>query len=269
MIIALTLSCFAAQAKLQPSPADSLKIRNLGIKVYIALLNRKPSKTELLSAISRFRLFENKEKGTRELIRTLIADPDFSNGLFDLFRYEYLQGTDYEDINTQISDYKLLLTIKTQSDFADIFKFELDRLIRLRNARAEFFDNKINYNKFQMVFFDNKMFDEINMGDNNFVTATFNYLLSRNPTKYELEEGKKLYNNQYGVLFCKAGTNRSDYLNILFESAAWQEGTIRFWYNKLLNRNPTIEEISDLMKYSKEVSEIIETILLKPEFINR
>jgi hypothetical protein len=252
-------------------PIDTIRLRNFTIKAYISLLNRKPEKTEIQAAVTRYKLYTQPERGKLELVRSLVKSQEFGKGLFDLFRYEFLQGTDPDEIETQIADYRLLLSIKTQEDFADIFQKELDRFVSLKNATSDYNNGIISYNEFQKRFFDNKFYDDINMGDNNFVTSTFNYLFYRNPTKYELEEGRKMYNGQFGILFSHSGFSKSDYLKLLFESSSWKEGNIRFWFGKLINRNPTHQELYQMMNSQKEfsLSALIEYITQKPEFAGK
>lgn len=250
------------------SESDTLRMRNFVVKAYISLLNRKPDKTELQSATNRYQLFSNPENGKKELIKDLLRFPEFSKSLFDLFRYDYLQGTDPDEIENQIANHKLLLSIKTQEKFADIFQKELDGFMALQSAESDFHSGKINYRNFLRIFFENKFFDEINMGDHNYVVSTFNYLLFRNPTAYELEQGKLMVNNQAGVLFTVQGESKSDYLNIIFNSDAWKEGQVRFWFNKLLNRNPTHDELSNMTTLlpGNSPEMLIEQIILNPEF---
>jgi hypothetical protein len=262
VLFVLVAATVAAHGAGTPT-TDTIKIRNFVVKTYISLLNRKPDKAEIQSVITKYSLFNELQKGQELLVRDLLKSKEFSHSVFDLFKNEFLQGVDVDEINTQITDYRFLLTIKTQSDFADIFQYELNRFLELRGAEDQYIAGKIKYNDFQKTFFNNKFFDDINMGDNNFVIACFNYLFYRNPTKYELEEGKKLYNNQFGVMFCKPGSSKIDFLEILFKSNEWKVGNIRFWFNKLLNRNPTHDELVDLIRYAGDPAQLIERIILK------
>ena len=77
-----------------------------------------------------------------------------------------------------------------------------------------------------------------------------------------------MVNNQAGVLFTVQGGSKSDYLNIIFNSDAWKEGQVRFWFNKLLTRNPTHDELSNMTTLlpGNSPEMLIEQIILNPEF---
>ena len=103
------------------------------------------------------------------------------------------------------------------------------------------------------------------MGAHNYVVSTFNYLFFRNPTIQEQTEGEKFINGDFGVLFFKTGNSKNDYLDVLFASEQYKEGQIRYWFKRLLNRDPSAAEQIELMNCPSKtnIKMIIKKILSK------
>ena len=159
--------------------------------------------------------------------------------------------------------------IKTLAAHFFYFRENYLKLERLVHVEDDLAKGKITISDAQKCFFNNKFYDEANMGPVNYVTSTFDYLLLRLPTKYELESGRKMVINNHSSLFFVEGNNKDDYLNILFSSKPYIEGQVRYWYNKLLGREPTfIEGVQYLQqKETFSIEKLIEQILLSDDFV--
>jgi hypothetical protein len=144
----------------------------------------------------------------------------------------------------------------------------LIHLKELRDVQDDLSAGQISLSDAHKRFFNNKFYNDINMGPDNYVISTFNYLFYRNPTKYELEQGKKMINGQEGALFFKSGGSKDDYLDILFASVAYQEGQVRYWYSALLNREPSSAEILPYLDSQKPINiiRLIRNIILTDEY---
>ena len=258
---------FSLETPAWASISDSLKIKSFVIKSGIILTNSKPSKVQIASICAKFNLYRDFENGSSRYLDTLISSPAFSQNIYDRYRLEYLQGVSAWEISDEIDQYRILVAKNRSSDLFDLFTSMIDKLTKLNTAREDYSAGRIDIPELQKRFFDNKFYDDINMGSNNFVVSTFNYLFFRNPTKAELAAGRKMIEAEYARILIKNGNSKQQYLDIIFSSKAYVEGQIRYWYNLLLNREPTIDEILGYSSKPFDVKALIKTILLKKEFI--
>lgn len=245
---------------------DSLKVKNFVVKSSIILANTKPGKSEVKAICAKFNLYNNFESGASHFLDTLIKSEAFSQNIFDRYRYEYLQGVTAWQVSDEIDQYEALLPNKSLSDFTDMFKSIINKLTKITLAQKKLAEDSIGISDVQRDFLDNKFYDDINMGANNFVISTFNYLLFRNPTKAELAAAKNMINGENSMLFFNTGNSKDDYLKIMFSSPLYKEGQIRYWYSQLLNREPTTSELFDACSNFLDIKKLIKTILMKREF---
>ncbi|MFN8287493.1 MAG: hypothetical protein U0V74_12095 [Chitinophagales bacterium] len=266
-IVLLFSICFKGSSALSLSPADSMKTKTFVIRCYIQLLNSKPSQKHVEQICGSFNLFSSFQQNKARFIDSLINSPEFYHSLCELYRNEYLQGATMQQIYQGITDYKVLLAIQTQSDFHDQFSANLDKLNKLIATEHDLLSGEIDIPHAQMRFLNNRLYDDLNMGTENMVYSAFNYLLFRAPTAYELQEGEKMVEGRPGVVLLKKGASKEDYLEVLFGSTAYKEGTIRYWYNKLLNREPNEQETYNLLtQHNFSIKSLIKELILNPEF---
>ncbi len=77
------------------------------------------------------------------------------------------------------------------------------------------------------------------------------HLLMRHPTKAEITEAKKMISGYSGYLLNKNGIGRESFFNILFNSDAYKESQVRYWFSHYFNREPTQEEILHYLQSQK------------------
>jgi hypothetical protein len=245
---------------------DTLTVKNFIIKSHIILLNRKPSPPEVFALIRKYDLIETPSNKTK-YIQSLFSDPSFAQGIFEIFSNDFLEGVDNDLIIKTIGEYNFLLHEESQAAFQDIFDSTLQKTIRLRDAVEQLRKNEITISQLQYRCMDNKFYDEKNMGEDNFVISTFLYLFCRNPTSYELKEGKKMVTHNTGVLFNETGFSKENYLNILYECDEYVEGQVTYWYQRILNRQPTREElINEVYVNKNKLKKIIAELLFRKDF---
>jgi hypothetical protein len=261
--IILLASIFSLQLM---GATDTLVVKNFIIKSQIILLNRKPPPAEIFAAIKEYDIIKTPANKIK-YIEWLFADSLFAQSIYDIYVNEYLQGVDDDLVTLAIFDDKKLLSKKSEFVFYDVFNGELKKILRFKSAPEQLGRNEITISQLQQMCIDNKFYDDKNMGPDNFVNSTFMYLFSRNPTRYELEEGKKMFDHQAGVLFHENGFSKEDYLNILFGSAEYKEGQVRYWYQRILNRNPKQAELIDEVYTNNfDLRKTISGLLLRKEF---
>lgn len=251
------------------SQNDTLRVKKYVEKSSILLLNTKPNSDDIQALCAAFSLYDSFSSNRKLLIDSFIRSPQFAKSLFDQFRSEYLQGVDFDQLYEEMTDLKNVQAIKTLSAHFFYFRENYLKLSTLVQVEDNLRNRKITISDAQKCFFDNKFYDEANMGPVNYVSSSFNYLLLRLPTKYELESGRKMVTNNHSSLFMMEGNNKEDYLNILFSSGAYTEGQVRYWYSKLLGREPSLAEETPYLQQKNKfnIESLIRDIMLSNDFM--
>ena len=117
---------------------------------------------------------------------------------------------------------------------------------------------------------NNILYDELNMGSFNYVVSIYQNFLHRYPTEYELENGIIMVDGEQSICFEQNGDSKNDFNSLFFEHNGYYEGQIISIYNKLLFRDPTTLEISELIqsfKQNKDYQSLQKRILTTDEFL--
>ena len=117
---------------------------------------------------------------------------------------------------------------------------------------------------------NNVLYDELNMGSFNYVVSIYQNFLHRYPTEYELENGIIMVDGEQSICFEQNGDSKNDFNSLFFDHNGYYEGQIVSVYNKLLFRDPTTLEISQLIqsfKTNKDYQELQKTLLITDEFL--
>lgn len=255
------------------SAVTTLQIQNYINKSYIDLLGREPSDTELDTQTS---LLKNNGLGdnAREiLLNNLINTDEYYIRFFDIYRRSYLNGV----LESQIEE--LILTLEflyeqyendpdpTLQVIAQLLLVELEKMDDLQNATEDYQSGAINVNEFMARMINNEVYNEINMGSENFVVAAFNNLFKRNPTAAELQRGITMVDGQPAQLLLQDGTNKDDFVNIVTSNLEFYEGLTFDIYNTLLARDPSSEEMdaSTLSLNANSDYQMVQKMVMKSE----
>ena len=138
----------------------------------------------------------------------------------------------------------------------------------LLNAKAQLTAREIDISEFMHRFLFNSIYDEINMGSENFVISCFENLLKRQPTERELEAGKALYDGYPALLLRKDGNNKKDLIRIVSSVDEFYQGIAIDWYRILLVREPSSLEMVEGLETVKNdgIAEIQIAIILSQEY---
>jgi hypothetical protein len=247
---------------------DSMKVRHFIIKSFITLTNSKPAREQIPQICRRFNLYQDFDAGASQLLDSLLQTEAFSQCIFDRFRYEYLQGASLAEIYNELEEFKANLNDSSyRSQYTKLKDYE-NRLSKVATAATDLKNGSIDIPEMQRRFFDNIIYQEINMGPDNFINSTFNHLFFRNPTAAELKDAKEMYKGNRTWFFFKTGEGHpsDDYLQALISSSAYWEGQVRYWYRILLNRDATVQEMLTGCSGPRNVKALIKDILRKREF---
>jgi hypothetical protein len=164
--------------------------------------------------------------------------------LYEDARADYLDGLDTNQIQQDYLVYVNLLN-SVSPDLKEILEVEIARLEQLLEIETMLKSGDIGTTDLHKRMVDNLYYDEINMGTENFVVATFQNFLFRYPTDDELENSSLMIEGSNGVLFLKAGFSKKDFIDIFFSSQSYFEGQVLTLFRKHLFRDPNTAEMFD------------------------
>lgn len=239
-------------------------------KTYISLLGRKPTETEYLSARQKLASYELKISDREAFVDEVLAKPEYYRRMYDLARAEYLNNSDSLEMQTFIDVFNQFLSDTSYQALWPAIQQERDKLINLKNAPVDFANGVIDIKGVYKRIVNNYIYDQINMGTENFVVSMFQHFMYRYPTLQELEDGKKMVDGFYSYLFYQEGNTKDDFIRIFFDSDAFYEGRVRDLYKRYLFREATVLELkqgANLYKSTNNYKALQKTILISDEFV--
>ena len=239
-------------------------------KLYISLLGREPSTNEFNSAIDL--LGEQLIEQDRILLVSQIqSDPNYFKNQIDIFRQDYLNGIDTAQIRDDyILPYENELENVVNPFFYEEIEKELNSLYLLYDIYADINLNNIDVIEVHRRIVNNPIYDDINMGTENYVVSMSQNFLHRYPTNAELESATAMVDGEQSYCFGGNGNSKNDFNELFFSHDGYFEGQVITNFNKLLYRNPNTNESSEiaiLYKNSRDFKELQKSILISNEFI--
>lgn len=214
-------------------------------RLYITLLGAKPTNQQLQSALTKINQDPNDVNIRKDLVNEVIATLGYYPKIWEDARGDLLDGIDSLTIHNEyqqaVSNYNTSTGNSRQYWYNQMTRLEAILWIPQELA-ADQIDMPIMHRRSS----DNPIYDDINMGTENFVVSVFQNFFFRYPTNAELEQGKKMVDGQQAIMFLQPGNTKSDFLNIIFNSASYYEGQVIYVYQKYLFRNPDSQELSSL-----------------------
>ena len=221
-------------------------------RVYITLLGRKPDSSEHNSARSIIDQDPRDEALRVQWLNGVVTDYAVSAKRWDDIRSELLENVDTTEINRTIINLQILLAGAPPNQ-RFIFQEEIDRMRRIQyvtdSLNLEVYDNRQTH----IYSVDNLIYDDINMGTENFVVSVFDHFLYRYPTLHELDASTSMVEGFRDVLFLQGGEGKEDFLEIFFSSDAYAEGQVRYLYLNYLFREPQTTELqAERIRYQQD-----------------
>jgi hypothetical protein len=210
-------------------------------KLYISTIGREPTESEFLSDFSILREADISQESRGVIIDGILNKDEYYNNLFKLECEHLLLGLDTADINQNILVINVLLTTAQGLELL-YFEDALERMLKLQEVLPGLGDGTISNIEMHKRMVNNNMYDEINMGTENFVISMFQSFMQRYPTISELENGKLMVNDNNASLFFIPGNGKEDFINIFIESDEYFTGQTNILFNRYLFRDPTSEE---------------------------
>ena len=245
-----------------PPPDHTIDSSTISIyinKNYINMLGRKPVGTEQATAMATLRTHNFSVADRKQFVQTLFSKPEYNRTLYVVANNAYLNNSDSAAVLQAIFMFQFYLTQPAYSQFFPQFNFEITRLDTLQNV-VNYLNSGVMDDKAMLKrIANNYIYDEINMGSQNFVTSTYQNFLLRYPTASELTNGVNMVNGTTSTLFLQVGQSKQDYINIFFASDEFIQGQVQILFQNFLFRKPTSAEFgyySNIYKTSNDYKQL-------------
>ncbi len=249
---------------------ESVTISNYVQKLYISLLGRKPTDAEKANDIEGLTTSSLSIDSREAVVKSISSKSDYIDNEYSILRTDVLNGADSAAFAGAkfVMEFSLTLTVNPLE--LDFWNDELSRIQPLIDLEANLNNGSKSLIDAHKIVVYNYIYDQINMGAENFVISLFQNFLFRNPTEAELESGKSMYNDVSGTLFTISGKTRVELLDVFFGSLEYYEGQVRANYLRFLYREPTDNEIALLAtqyQIDKDYNAIQKYILSSDEYL--
>jgi hypothetical protein len=210
-------------------------------KLYISTIGREPIEPEFTADFTTLREADISQESREIVIDGILNKDEYTNNLFKLECEHLLLGLDTADINQYI--HVLTVLLETAHGLDSIYFYEnRERMVRLKEVLPGLGSGTISNMEMHKRMVNNNMYDEINMGTENFVISMFQSFFGRYPTASELENGALMVNDNNASVFFIPGNGKEDFINIFIESDEYYTGQTNILFNRYLFRDPTSEE---------------------------
>ncbi|MEL6628950.1 MAG: hypothetical protein AAFQ83_04150 [Bacteroidota bacterium] len=239
-------------------------------KLYISLLGRKPTSVENEAALATLDGDNASTSMRKNLIAQVQSETAYYERQYEIARVDILSNLDTADITTQINIYQSLKQDPRYADFIDLIEYEQQRLIRLKQVPYALPAKLINRIEMHRRCADNSIYDEINMGTQNFVLSLFETFLGRYPTVAEEAAASQMVDGINTIFFGEEGDSKTEMIEIFFDSDNYYEGAVLEIYEDFLFRSPNSVEMSEatkLYRLSGDYEELIQEILSSDEYM--
>jgi hypothetical protein len=140
------------------------------------------------------------------------------------------------------------------------------------NGAEKLEDQTSTWEEMELAACNTYIYDDINMGTENFVVSVFQSLLNRYPTNQELESGKDMVNGRPSVLFLQQGSTKNDFLSIFFSARSYYEGQVTLLFQENIFRMPNTSELMEYTNFyieKKNYETLLLEILSSSAYFNR
>lgn len=238
-------------------------------KSYISVLGRKPTSSELAAGITILDQHNLSVADRNQVLDAIFSKPGYNQRLYDICIATLLNNLDTATITQNIYLFEYLLTQPQYASQWALIQAEKTKLELLKASVNDLNSGTISIIGMHKRFVNNFLYDQINMGTENFVLSVFQNFLYRYPTEEELIQGKQIVDGFEGVLFLQTGTVKDDFISIFFGCNNYFEGQVRDLYLRYLFREPSSVEMSDkaaIYKNSLNYKALQKAILSSDEY---
>jgi hypothetical protein len=262
----------------------TLKIDNYVNRLFIDFLGREATEVERNDWV-----FKLKSNGlaysTRDsLIRILQWDSTFRLGdssyrhaysqrLYDVSKARFLEGASDPDIGQAIGSLRFGITVaRLEGDSVRVYA-NLDAISKYSNvliSRHRYRLQEIGYSEMVACMINNPIYDGINMNSFNYVIASFDDVLRRNPTQDEFTRAYQIIDkNEPQEIFGVWAANKNEYAQALTQTDGFFEAQIRWSYFLLVQREPLTKELNQFLQpylQNRRIEDVQRAIAITDEY---
>lgn len=249
---------------------ENITVENYVNKLHIALLGRKPTEEEFNSSLNNLLNSNLSESSRISVIQSIHDQVQYFENEFSIMRSNFLNNADSAEFAEAKWVIEFAKSATSNQIEIDFWNAELLRIEPLISLESDLGLKTKTIKESHEVIVNNFVYDEINMGTENFVISLFQNFLLRYPTQAELESGKNMVDGKSDALFTEIGKNKNEFLSIFFNNNEYYEGQVRSNYLRFLYREPSADEISLLVSQYKKTGdyqEIQNYILSSDEYL--
>ncbi len=251
-VFSTTLGCtkYEVQSKTDNNPpadntiTEERKVSYIN-RLYITLIGAKPNHQQLEDALNTLSTDPHDVVVRKSLVADVIASSGYYSKLWEDARGDLLDGVDTVTIQNEYNQ----AVVNYNNTTGNSKQYWYDQMMRLQpliHISQELASGALDMPTMHRRAINNPIYDDINMGTENFVVSVFQNFFFRYPTNAELAQSKKMVDGQQAVLFLQSGDTKSDFMDIIFSSSDYVEGQVIYVYQKYLFRNPSSQELSTL-----------------------
>ena len=254
------------------SGVPTILVENYVNKMYIDLIGLQPDDLARKAAVEYLEANNLKSESREKVIGDVIALDEFKDRLFQINSDLLLNGMGYDEVKGVYDEYSFVRDFVYQNGDTfqgQFFDRELEKLQHLLDGPSEYKSGAITLNEYFNRFSFNLIYDEINMGSENFVKSCFENFFKRNPTESELENGVRMVDGQPSQILMKTGSNKLDFLKIVVADSEFYQGRVLDAFRTLLLRDPLSNELSEytaLFKTSNEYNILLINLVKTDEY---
>jgi hypothetical protein len=237
---------------------------------YITLLGYQPTDPEIAQAKTTLRAHNVSVADRNAFLDQVIAKPGYASRMFDIGRGTLLNAVDTSDIRAEINLLEFILSDSNYIFFWDDAQVERDRLVAVLEIPDDLQSGAIDVAEMHRRLVTNRVYDEINMGTQNFVISMFQNFLDRYPTEAERVASETMVNGFSAQVFLTNGRSKTDFIAIFLDSDDYLEGQVRELFARYLYRSPDTEELESLTiayRGSGDYKALQKSVLSKDEFV--
>lgn len=256
-------------------PADStitqVELENYINRTHIALLNRKPTASEFSQSIQQLDI-NPYDRDIRDAYITSIQDMQRSRwAVWQFLSDRILDGTDTADVYWSAQRYQQRVNNSSTQTEQDYWQGLLDRTNNNIATLNGWYSNDSTFDALIGWMVRMPVYDEINMGTENFVVSIYQHFYHRYPTDHELEQASDMVDRQWGLLYGTNGNSKADFIGIFTTQGEFKQGIIINVFESYLNRLPTTFETDRFLNHLSngwDYQKLQRYLLTDSEFVN-
>ncbi len=243
----------------------TITVENYLNRLYIDLVGREPSDSELVADIAFLRSADLSFASREAIALRLQTDetPREGEGSYKQAYYRWF----FQRMNGDLLDGATEFEFEEQIDLiqANInrdslagdsvgmkaHQLELKKLLNVLDSEHLYREGKINFQDMVGFMVNNVIYDLINMNSFNFINATYENLLFRYPSKTEFDAAFQIMEySSPQIIMGKSAQTKDDYVDILVGCKEFYQGMVIRAYHKLVVREPNSAEMA---KYTQQL----------------